>query len=74
MLRTEQGDPAGPAAACQLAIDSGHSDMAPKSAYNLGVLRAEQGDPTGAAAAFRVAIDSGRPDVAPAARVQLGHL
>ncbi len=43
VLRAEQGDAAGAAAALQLAIDSGHADASPMAAVNLKVLRKEQG-------------------------------
>ncbi len=74
LLRKEQGDPAGAAAAWQLAIDSGHADYAPMAAVNLGGLRQEQGDPAGAEAAWQLAIDSGHADYAPMAAFNLGLL
>ena len=67
-------DPAGAAAAFQLAIDSGHADEVPAAAFNLGVLREQQGDPAGAVAAYQLAIDSGHADAAALARKQMGHL
>ncbi|WP_408650757.1 tetratricopeptide repeat protein, partial [Jatrophihabitans sp.] len=74
VLRKEQGDPDGAAAAYQLAIDTGHPDTAPQAAVNLGMLRKEQGDPDGAAAAYQLAIDTGHPDTALKAVVNLGVL
>jgi len=61
-------------AASQRAIDSGHADMAPQAAYNLGVLLAGQGDVGGSRVAFQRAIDSGHADMAPMAANNLGLL
>ena len=74
LLRKEQGDLAGAAAAYQVAIDSGHADLAPGAAVGLGLLRQEQGDLAGTAAAYQVAIDSGHANLAPAAAAALGRL
>jgi hypothetical protein len=42
--------------------------MAPKAAFNLGVLRGDQGDLVGAEQAYQLAIDSGHPSAASCAR------
>jgi len=74
MLRADQGDVDGAAAAYQLAIDSGHADETPRAAFNLGLLREQQGDVDSAAAAYQLAIDSGHAEHAPRAAFQLGLL
>jgi hypothetical protein len=74
VLRAGQGDPAGAAAAYELAIAFRHADVTPKAAFNLGWLRAGHGDPAGAAAAYQLAIDSGHADLARRAAVNLGVL
>ena len=38
VLREQEGDPAGAAAAYQLSIDSGQADLAPRAAQRLGQL------------------------------------
>jgi tetratricopeptide (TPR) repeat protein len=43
-------------AAYEKAIDSGHSDMAPKAAFDLGVLLHKEGDTEGALAAYDQAL------------------
>ena len=54
--------------------DSGHTDQAPRAAFNLGVLLAQQGDVAGAKEGYQKAIDSGHTDHAPKAAVGLGVL
>jgi tetratricopeptide (TPR) repeat protein len=56
------------------AADSGHADMAPMAALNLGVLLQAQGNADGAMAAYQQAIDSGRPRQAARAALNLGAL
>jgi tetratricopeptide (TPR) repeat protein len=56
------------------AADSGHTDMASKAAFNLGVVLANQGDVQGAKDAYQKAIDSGHADMAPTAAANLGLL
>src|SRR5262249_38667032 len=58
----------------QRAIDSGHTDLAPAGAVNLGLLLAMQGDVDGARAAYRRAITSGHAEWAIAALAGLGLL
>jgi TIR domain/Tetratricopeptide repeat len=58
----------------QRAIDSGHTDLTPAGAVNLGLLLAMQGDVDGAQTAYRRAITSGHAEWAPAALVSLGLL
>ncbi len=64
-----EGDIAGAKAAYEVAIDSGHVDVAPMAARNLGMLLEKQGDVAGAKTAYQVAI--GQADVAPKAAVNL---
>jgi len=49
---------------------SGHQDVAPRAALNLGRLLEGRGDPAGTAAAYQLAIDSGHQDFAAAAAVR----
>jgi tetratricopeptide (TPR) repeat protein len=56
------------------AVDSGHSDAAPRAAFNLGILLKGQGDMDGARAAFQLAIGSQHADQAPRAAFNLGIL
>ena len=58
---------AGARSAFQQAMDSGHPDVAPMAAVNLGLLLAGQGDVAGARSAYQRAIDSGHPDAGPVA-------
>jgi tetratricopeptide (TPR) repeat protein len=74
LLRSQQGDPDGAAAAYKLAIDTGHPIHSPMAAVNLGALREEQGDSDGAATAYQLAIDTGHPDQSPNAALGLGAL
>ena len=60
--------------AFQQAIDSGHSDAAPKAEVNLGVVLEGQGDVAGAKVAYEHAIKSGHPDAAPMAENKLRNL
>jgi hypothetical protein len=55
-------------------IDSGHADLAPKAAFNLGVLRQDRGDLDGAERAYQLAIDSGHPSAAYCAREEMMQL
>ena len=68
MLCHGREDFAGAELAFQLVIESGHADMAPKAAFNLGVLREDQGDLAGTEQAYQLAIDSGHPTAASCAR------
>ena len=49
------------------AASSGHADLAPRAAWNLGALLEDQGDAQGAKEAYQQAVDSGHADVAPRA-------
>jgi Flp pilus assembly protein TadD len=64
----------GARAAYQRAIDSGHPDVAPRAARNLGLLLQAQGDVQGAREAYQRAIDSGHADEAPRAARSLRTL
>jgi tetratricopeptide (TPR) repeat protein len=68
LLLEEEGDRDGAGAAYQLAIDSGHHDLAPRAGVNLGRLLKEEGDWYGAKAAYQLGIDSGHHDAAPVAK------
>ncbi len=74
MLLAEQGDVPRAKAAFQQAMDSGHPDVSPMAAVNLGLLLAGQGDVAGERAAYQRAIDSGHPDAGPVAGRNLGLL
>jgi tetratricopeptide (TPR) repeat protein len=67
------GDAVGAKAAYRQAIDSGHSDEAPKAAVNLGALLHDEGNAEGAKAAYRQVIHSGHP-AAPIAAVNLAAI
>ena len=56
------------------AADKGNSEVAPRAAFNLGVLREGQGDVEGAKAAYQQAIDSRHAEAAPNAAVNLERL
>jgi hypothetical protein len=58
----------------QRAIDSGHTDLIPAGAVNLGLLLAMQGNIAGARDTYQKAITSGHAEWAPAALVCLGLL
>jgi arabinogalactan oligomer / maltooligosaccharide transport system substrate-binding protein len=74
VLRQEQDDLGGAAAAYQVAADSGHAESAPAAAFNLGILLFERGEDDAAKAAYQQAIDSGHPDWAPTAAFNLGMM
>lgn len=60
--------------AYQTAVASGHPEVAPRAAYNLGNLLFDQGEYPNATQEYQRAIDSGHPDVAPAALDSLKRL
>ena len=60
----ELGNIEGARAAFQIAIDSGHAEMAPTAAYNLGILLFKKGDIAGSDIAFRTAIGLGHSGIA----------
>ncbi len=74
VLRQEQEDLEGAAAAYQVAAGSGHAEAAPTAAFNLGILCYEQRKDDLAKAAYQQAIDSHHPDWAPTAAFNLGML
>jgi hypothetical protein len=63
----------GQARTLQYVVDSGHAELAPEAAVDLGWLLADQGDVAGARAAYQRAIDSDH-EYAPLAAVKLGRL
>jgi tetratricopeptide (TPR) repeat protein len=60
--------------ALQRVAHSGHPEMVPMAAYNLGVLLHELGDVAGARTAYQRALDTGHYDAAPMAAHNLGLL
>jgi predicted negative regulator of RcsB-dependent stress response len=73
-LLAYQGDLDGARVACELAIQSGHRDAAPRAAVVLGSVHARQGDALGARAAYKLAVDSGHAEAAPLAFAELQKL
>jgi tetratricopeptide (TPR) repeat protein len=65
MLFEERGEYNLAERAYQQAIDSEHSDAAPRARLNLGVLCEQRGAYDLAGDAYQQAIDSGHPEVAP---------
>jgi tetratricopeptide (TPR) repeat protein len=73
-LLEKQGNVAGARVAFQRALDSGHTEAAPKAAVSLGELLEKQGDVAGALAAFQWALDSGHVTWAPQAANSLKRI
>jgi tetratricopeptide (TPR) repeat protein len=74
VLLGKEGDRDSAMAAYQLAIESGHEEVAPMAAHNFVNLLEEDGAKDSAKAALQLATESGHEEVAPRAAFKLGTL